>query len=70
VRGTYLHGLLEVGAARRSILEWAGVIPGGTTTARDHRSRREAGYDRLAETLREALHMDAVYQLLRLSGVS
>ncbi len=70
VRGTYLHGLLEVGAVRRSILEWAGAIPGGTTTARDHRWLREAGYDRLAETLRGALDMGAVYQLLRRSGVS
>src|SRR5437879_1056426 len=54
VRGTYLHGLLEEGLVRRRVLEWAGARPAAATAARDHRALREAGYDRLAHTLREA----------------
>jgi adenosylcobyric acid synthase len=70
VRGTYLHGLLETGVVRRRVLEWAGALPAVAATARDHRALREAGYDRLAHTLREALDIGAVYRLLGLSGVS
>ena len=70
VRGTYLHGLLEAGVVRRRVLEWAGALPAGVTTAHDHRTLRDAGYDRLAHTLREALDIGAVYRLLGLSGVS
>jgi adenosylcobyric acid synthase len=70
VRGTYLHGLLEAGVVRRRVLEWAGALPAAATTARDHRALREAGYDRLAHTLREALDIGAVYRLLGLSSVS
>src|SRR6266852_4826306 len=60
VRGTYLHGLLEAGVVRRRVLEWAGALPGVAATARDHRALREAGYDRLAHTLREALDISAL----------
>ncbi len=70
VRGTYLHGLLEAGVVRRRVLEWAGALPAVAATARDHRVLREAGYDRLAHTLREALDISAIYRLLGLSGVS
>src|SRR2546425_995064 len=70
VRGTYLHGLLEEGLVRRRVLEWAGARPAAATAARDHRALREAGYDRLAHTLREALDIGAVYRLLGLSSVS
>ncbi len=70
VRGTYLHGLLEAGVVRRRVLEWAGALPAVAATARDHRALREAGYDRLAHTLREALDISAIYRLLGLSGVS
>jgi len=69
VRGTYLHGLFEAGAVRRRVLEWAGALP-AATTALDHRALRDAGYDRLAQTLREALDLGAVYRLLGLSGPS
>ncbi len=70
VRGTYLHGLLEEGLVRRRVLEWAGARPAAATAARDHRALREAGYDRLAHTLREVLDIGAVYRLLGLSSVS
>jgi len=72
VRGTYLHGLLEEGLVRRRVLEWAGARPAAAaaTAARDHRALREAGYDRLAHTLREALDIGAVYRLLGLASVS
>ena len=70
VRGTYLHGLLEEGRVRRRVLEWAGARPAAATAARDHRALREAGYDRLAHTLREAIDIGAVYRLLGLSSVS
>jgi adenosylcobyric acid synthase len=57
VWGTHLHGLFELGPARRHVLEWARGAPAvaGTSAPLDHRAVREAAYDRLADTLAAAL---------------
>ena len=57
VWGTYLHGLLESGAARRRVLDWARAAPAPAAVgeARDHRAIREEAYDRLADTLAACL---------------
>ena len=72
VWGTYLHGLFEEGAPRRHVLQWAWGGAATTTAlaspdaALDHRVRREAAYDRLADTL--AACLDA--HVLREIGIS
>lgn len=57
VWGTHLHGLFESGPARRHVLDWAQgapTLPSAPAPA-DHRVRREAAYDRLADALDTAL---------------
>lgn len=55
--GTHLHGLFESGPARRHVLEWAqrAPVPPSAPAPADHRVRREAAYDRLADALDAAL---------------
>ncbi len=57
VWGTQLHGLFESGPARRHVLDWARGAPAvaGAPAPPDHRARREAAYDRLADALDAAL---------------
>lgn len=66
VWGTYLHALLESGAARRRVLEWVrgAAAPAAAVTGRDHRALREAAYDRLADTLEQALDPELLRGLL------
>ena len=60
VWGTQLHGLFESGPARRHVLDWASGAPAvaGAPAPLDHRARREAAYDRLADALDEQLLRD------------
>jgi adenosylcobyric acid synthase len=56
VWGTYLHGIFEPAASRRRVLDWARDAPPAEPVAGpDHRARREAAYDRLADTLAASL---------------
>jgi adenosylcobyric acid synthase len=57
VWGTHLHGLFESGPARRHVLDWAQRVPAPASAPApaDHRVRREAAYDRLADALDAAL---------------
>jgi adenosylcobyric acid synthase len=68
VWGTHLHGLFESGPARRHVLEWARGAPAlaEAPAPLDHRARREAAYDRLADALAAALDPS----VLRALGVS
>ncbi len=68
VQGTYLHGLLDAGAVRRRILDWARAarIAGRPGVAPDARASREAAYDRLADTLDAVLDHARLRDLLAL----
>lgn len=68
VRGTYLHGLLDSGAARRRVLDWARAtrIARRSDLAPDARALREASYDRLADTLDAVLDDGLLSALLAL----
>jgi adenosylcobyric acid synthase len=67
VRGTYLHGLFDSAAVRCRLLDWArdGRGAHGTALSVDARLVREAAYDRLADTLDEALQRSLLRDLLR-----
>jgi len=68
VQGTYLHGVLDSGAVRRRILDWARAarIAGRPGAAPDARALREAAYDRLADTLDAVLDHARLRELLAL----
>jgi adenosylcobyric acid synthase len=67
--GSYLHGLFENRCLREALVNWLverrGLPPfQWEETAR----RREAEYDRLAETLRHHLDLSAIYRIVGLGG--
>jgi adenosylcobyric acid synthase len=66
--GTYLHGVFDAPGFRRAWLnvlrERRGWQPLGTAALQDRYTR----FDQLADTVRAALDMDAVYRLTGLSG--
>ncbi len=68
VYGTYVHGLFDQGgmadAIVRALAEKKGIRlqDGGPA---DHRTWKETQYDKLADTLRACLDMEAVYGMLR-----
>ena len=65
VWGTYLHGLFESGTSRRRVLDWAhDAPPAGPIPRSDHRVRREAAYDRLADTLAARLDPRVLRELI------
>ncbi len=67
VWGTYLHGLFDTGAVTDKLAAWLcgrkGVAADAAPTE-DRRSYRERQYDLLADGVRAALDMEAVYRVL------
>ncbi|NVK42922.1 MAG: cobyric acid synthase [Oceanospirillaceae bacterium] len=61
VLGTYLHGLFDSSDACDSLLRWAGLVDAETP---DYDALREAGIDRLADTLEQHLDLAAIDRLL------
>ena len=71
VLGTYIHGLFNSHALRRALLEqiadWKGVaLPPLSDTG--GQLSRDAEYDKLAETVRNSLDMDLLYQISGLNA--
>ena len=58
VYGSYIHGIFDTAEAAR-------VIDVNDSAIVSYKSFKEKQYDRLADTLREYLDMDAVYGMLR-----
>jgi adenosylcobyric acid synthase len=61
VLGTYLHGLFDAAPARDALLRWAGLEVARTP---DYRTLREAGIDRLADTLEACLDLRSLEKML------
>lgn len=66
VLGTYLHGIFDASPARTALLQWAGLAAPSADV--DHRSRREAGFDRLADACRDRLDRARLAEILDLSA--
>jgi adenosylcobyric acid synthase len=67
--GTYLHGLFENRCLRRALVNWLVERRGLPPFRWDETSRRrDANYDRLAETLRGQLDLPALYRIAGLGG--
>ena len=71
VMGLYIHGLFEEGdlAARLAalLMERKGLTP-GQAPALSWAAYRETQYDRLADTMRAALDLPAIYRMMEGSG--
>ena len=68
VYGTYVHGIFDQGEIAQTIvraLEAKKGISDSLENALDYREIKEREYDKLAETLRQYMDMDAVYGMLR-----
>ena len=63
VAGTYLHGLFESQSACDALLQWAGLKEVSTP---DYDALREAGIDRLADSVEQHMDLD---RLLQLTGI-
>ena len=67
VFGTYLHGLFDSGAVTEKLAAWLcerkGIVA-AETPVEDRRAYRERQYDLLADGVRAALDMDAIYRIL------
>ncbi len=67
VFGTYLHGLFDTGELTRKLGRWLCERKGldmETYTPVSRQAYKEKQYERLAQALREALDMDAIYRIL------
>lgn len=67
VFGTYLHGLFDSGELTGKLVAWLCQRKGldaKDAAAEDHWTYQERQYDLLADGLRHALDMDAVYRIL------
>jgi adenosylcobyric acid synthase len=66
VMGTYIHGIFDNDAYRRAVLDAIrvrkGLLPLGVVG--DTQAKKQASYDRLADTVRNSLNMELVYQIL------
>ena len=67
VYGTYLHGLFDTGEATARLTDLLcktkGIDPAGAAPL-SHRAFQEREFDRLAEAVRAALDMDAIYRMM------
>ncbi|WP_153914558.1 cobyric acid synthase [Shewanella sp. TC10] len=60
VLGTYLHGVFDEANACNLLLDWAGLEQ-GHAQAQDMEALREAGINRLADTLEQHLDLDLLF---------
>lgn len=72
VYGSYIHGLFDEGNTAallvQALAERKGVqLEGGAVE--DYQTFKQRQYDRLADTLRECLEMEAIYGMLREAGL-
>ena len=68
VYGSYIHGIFDTAEAARVIVDYIADKKGidvNDSAIVSYKSFKEKQYDRLADTLREYLDMDAVYGMLR-----
>lgn len=67
IYGTYLHGLFDTGEATARLADLLcktkGIDPAGAAPL-SHRAFQEREFDRLAEAVRAALDMDAIYRMM------
>lgn len=66
VMGTYIHGIFDNDAYRRSLLNALRVRKGlaPIESVNDTHTRKESSYNRLAQTVRNSLNMDLLYKIL------
>ena len=65
--GTYLHGLFDSGEVTEKLAAWLCERKGLSYTGKKRISRKEyedREYDKLANSVRAALDMDAVYDIV------
>ena len=68
VYGSYIHGIFDTAEAAKVIVDYIADKKGidvNDSAIVSYESFKEKQYDRLADTLREYLDMDAVYGMLR-----
>ena len=68
VYGSYIHGIFDIAEVARVIVDYIADKKGidvNNSAILSYKSFKEKQYDRLADTLREYLDMDAVYGMLR-----
>ena len=59
--GSYLHGLFEEPAACQALLSWAGLKQ---VEASNYHALREAGIDRIADSLEQCVDVEELMRLL------
>lgn len=67
VYGTYVHGIFDEGDIAAEIVKALGIKKGISMehlSSMDYQAFKEREYDKLADTLRKYLDMDAIYQML------
>ena len=67
VYGTYVHGIFDADGIAAAIVQALADKKGvaiETSGAVDYQAFKEKEYDKLADTLRQYLDMDAIYQMM------